>query len=62
MLENQNFESAPKTWWYMNTLLQLAIAYDKSGNSSMSLSIYKRALAIEPNCTWAKREVDKRSK
>lgn len=59
MLKEQNGNCPPKTWWYINTQLQLAIAYKKSYNPNMEKLIYKQILDIEPNCKWAKKAYKK---
>jgi len=46
-----------KTWWYLNTLTQLALAAEKANNYTLASKTYKEILAIEPNFKWVKDEL-----
>lgn len=57
-LNQQNRNEPPRSWWYINTLTQLAIAYNKIGNNQQSIATYKQILTIEPTCKLAQRAVN----
>lgn len=46
-----------KTWWYLNTLTQLALAAEKANNYTLASKTYKEILSIEPNFKWVKDEL-----
>ncbi len=46
-----------KTWWYLNTLTQLALAAEKAKNYTLASKTYKEILSIEPNFKWVKDEL-----
>ncbi|MGE0078029.1 MAG: tetratricopeptide repeat protein [Bacteroidales bacterium] len=43
-----------KTWWYLNTLTQMALAAEKAKDYKLALKIYKEILSMEPNFKWVK--------
>ncbi len=52
LLENKMEES--HRWLYLNTLVALAKSYLETGNRSMALITYKKALEFEPGFTWVR--------
>ena len=56
-IANIKVTSKTKTWWYLNTLTQLALAAEKAKNYTLASKTYKEILAIEPNFKWVKDEL-----
>lgn len=56
-IANIKVSSKTKTWWYLNTLTQLALAAEKAKNYTLASKTYKEILAIEPNFKWVKDEL-----
>ncbi len=44
-------------WLYLNTLVALAKSYRETGNRSMALITYKKALEFEPGFKWVRDEL-----
>ncbi len=49
--ENKN------NWQYINTLVWLAISYDKNGEHIMAKNTLKKLLSLEPNFQWVKNDL-----
>lgn len=45
---------APKTWWYLNTLVQLAFSAEKSGQPTLARKTYEEILATAPDFKWVR--------
>lgn len=56
-IANIKVSSKTKTWWYLNTLTQLALAAEKAKNYTLASNTYKEILTIEPNFKWVKDEL-----
>ncbi len=56
-ITNIKASSKTKTWWYLNTLTQLALAAEKAKSYTLASKTYKEILAIEPNFKWVKDEL-----
>ena len=56
-ITNIKASSKTKTWWYLNTLTQLALAAEKAKNYTLASKTYKEILVIEPNFKWVKDEL-----
>ncbi|BDX39396.1 hypothetical protein CYCD_27510 [Tenuifilaceae bacterium CYCD] len=56
-ITNIKASSKTKTWWYLNTLTQLALAAEKAKNYTLASKTYKEILSIEPNFKWVKDEL-----
>jgi tetratricopeptide (TPR) repeat protein len=52
--ENQNNGVGLQSWLYLNTLAQLALAYEKSKQPQRALKTYREILTIEPDFKWVK--------
>ena len=44
-------------WQYMNTLVWLAISYDKKGDSTDAKKVLNKVLSLEPDFTWVKNDL-----
>lgn len=52
-----NGGEAPKTWWYLNALTQLALAAEKAHNYPLATKTFEDILALEPNYQWIRDDV-----
>lgn len=52
LLENEMDDN--HRWLYLNTLVALAKSYIETGNRSLALITYKKALEFEPGFTWVR--------
>jgi tetratricopeptide (TPR) repeat protein len=55
--ENQNNGNPPQLWLYLNTLAQLALAYEKSNQPLKAKHTYNEILSIAPDFKWVKDEL-----
>lgn len=44
-------------WQYLNTMVWLAISYDKIGQSELAMQVLKTVLEIEPDLAYVKNEL-----
>ncbi len=56
-ITNIKVSNKTKTWWYLNTLTQMALAAEKAKNYTLASKMYKEILSIEPNFKWVKDEL-----
>ena len=56
-MEITNNGKPPKTWMYLNTFTQLAMAQQKANLLQNALGTYNRILSIAPNFKWVKDEL-----
>ena len=57
LLEKSNNGISPKTWVYLNTLAQLALAFEKSNEPANAEQTYRQILKIAPDFKWVKEEL-----
>jgi tetratricopeptide (TPR) repeat protein len=55
--ENQNNGIYPQSWLYLNTITQLALAYEKSNQNQKALATYRHILNIAPDFKWVKDDI-----
>ncbi|MFP4555825.1 MAG: tetratricopeptide repeat protein [Bacteroidales bacterium] len=56
-MEMASNEQQPKTWLYINTLTQIAMAQEKANLTQDALGTYNRILSIAPEFKWVKDEL-----
>lgn len=44
-------------WWHLNVMAQLAIAAEKSGQTELARSSYRKILQVAPNFKWVRDEL-----
>lgn len=44
-------------WWHLNVMAQLAIAAEKSGQTELARSFYRKILRVAPNFKWVRDEL-----
>ncbi len=44
-------------WWHLNVMAQLAIAAEKSGQTELARSSYRKILRVAPNFKWVRDEL-----
>lgn len=57
LFERNNGGSPPENWLYLNTLAQLALAYEKAKQIENARSTFRRILFIAPDFKWVKNEL-----
>ncbi|HOP04832.1 MAG TPA: tetratricopeptide repeat protein [Tenuifilaceae bacterium] len=57
LLEKSNNGNPPKTWIYLNTLAQLALAFEKSDEPANAEQTYQQILKIAPDFKWVKEKL-----
>ncbi len=57
LFESNNGGNLPESWLYLNTLAQLAMAYEKAKQTENARSTYRRILFIAPDFKWVKDEL-----
>lgn len=57
LMEKQQAEKQICSWLYLNTLTQLALAYEKSNQTQMADATYRRILFIAPNFKWVREQL-----
>lgn len=57
LMEKQQTDKQICSWLYLNTLTQLALAYEKSNQTQMADATYRRILFIAPNFKWVREEL-----
>jgi tetratricopeptide (TPR) repeat protein len=53
-ISNLNASNQTRTWWYLNTLTQIALAAEKAKDYKLASKTYREILALEPNFKWVK--------
>lgn len=56
IMESKGYDSK-KCWYYLNSLISLAKAYQEIGNTNLAKSVYEKILRIEPELLWVKEEL-----
>jgi tetratricopeptide (TPR) repeat protein len=56
-ITNLNGSNQTRSWWYLNTLTQIALAAEKAKDYKLASKTYKEILSIEPNFKWVKDEL-----
>lgn len=57
IMENLQTDKQICSWLYLNTLTQLALAYEKSSQTQMADATYRRILMLAPNYKWVRDEL-----
>lgn len=57
LFEKLNQGNPPNSWLYLNTLVQLALAYEKANQIEKARSVYRRILSQSNDFKWVKDEL-----